>query len=356
MQAFLKSKSIQEHELAISCNDAFFLVLHSRITHFDRVAMHLALTESEIEHIRRDKDNEKSRIMAILWEWRRKNGSNASYFGLVTAFLHMNDQETAEFITEYVRENYLNITTVQPRKQPLFTPERAPGKYGNWRQLNEIEREQIINDLQEEEKEIRKKFLFLFLKILELFETREVNVVKMKIFVQSLFYGSNCVELDAADTLTKVFYFLIKHCSWFNFELFEEAVQYFGDDAEKRLMSSYIEDTLKPFLERSIFEIPPESFSSCPDESKVELIRFKLPDDLTPSGTDVKRFQSNLAKRIGLKSSVFQFRSYYNGCIELEFAVDKVIPKSNLQELYSCVRPDSEKDVFYLTLDTNTIV
>ena len=318
--------------------------------------MYLALTETEIEHIRRDKDNEKSRIMAVLWEWRRKNGGNASYLVLVRTFLHMDDRVTAEFITGYVRENYLNVTTVHPRKQPLFTPERAPGKYGNWRKLNENEREQVINDLQEEEKEIRKKFLFLFLKILELFEKRQIDVLKMKIFVQSLFYGSICVELDAADNLSKVFYFLIKHCSWFNFELFEEAVRYFGDDSEKSLMSSYIEDTLKPFLERSIFEIPPESFSSCPDESTVELIRFKLPDDLTPSGSDVKRFQSNLAKRIGLKSSVFQFRSYYNGCIELEFAVDKIIPKSNLQELYSCVRLDSEKEVFYLTLDTNTIV
>ena len=58
---------------------------------------------------------------------------------------------------------------IQENNHCLLLRERAPGKYGNWRKLNENEKKQIINDLQEEEKEIRKKFLFLFL-ILELFE------------------------------------------------------------------------------------------------------------------------------------------------------------------------------------------
>ena len=88
----------------LKCDDEFFNSLSRQITHFDLLALNLGLTRPQIEEIRRDKDNERSRIIETLWKWRERNGSNATYLALIKVFIEDENIENAEFVLSYFIE------------------------------------------------------------------------------------------------------------------------------------------------------------------------------------------------------------------------------------------------------------
>lgn len=88
----------------LKCDDEFFNSLSRQITHFDLLALNLGLTRPQIEEIRRDKDNERSRIIETLWKWRERNGSSATYLALIEVFIEDENIESAEFILNYYKQ------------------------------------------------------------------------------------------------------------------------------------------------------------------------------------------------------------------------------------------------------------
>lgn len=352
------TQPIYEERLEEKCKDNLFVALSTRITHFEKIAFHLELTQADVEQIRRDKDREQARILAVLWKWRAKRGNYATYSALLTAFMEMDDREVAEFIEEYVRKcSGPSSSTKVP-----FTPEKTEEKFLNWETLTDNERERIKNELQEENNLVREKFACLFIDILNSFEQKQVQYMKLKIFLQlSLRIYSHKVifpDLEAAESLMNVFSFLSNHCSWYNFEVLESVVKKFGSIDDEKLLSVYIEGILKPYLERSIFEIPPDSLGANCDPATLQQVCLKLPDDLVLSGCDVKLIQTKLAKRMGIPTSILQLQSYCTGCIELEFIIERVY-LTNLPNdipLFIDTVWDDNKQVYFINADILTIL
>ena len=100
----LRRNSLRKDQLYLKCDDEFFNSLSRQITHFDLLALNLGLTRPQIEEIRRDKDNERSRIIETLWKWRERNGSNATYLALINVFIEDDNIENAEFVLSYFIE------------------------------------------------------------------------------------------------------------------------------------------------------------------------------------------------------------------------------------------------------------
>ena len=351
------TQPIYEERLEEKCKDNLFVALSTRITHFDKIALHLELTQADIEQIRRDKDHEQARILAVLWKWRARCGNDATYSALLTAFMEMGDREVAEFIEEHVTKSSGPPSTNVP-----FTPEKTKEKFLNWEKLTDYERERIKNELQEENNLVREKFACLFIDILNSFEQQQVHYMKLKIFLQlSLRINSHKViftDLETAESLMHVFSFLSNHCSWYNFEVLESVVKKFGSIDDEKLLSVYIEDILKPYLERSIFEIPPDSLGTSCDPATLQQVCLKLPDDLIPSGCDVKLTQTKLAKRMGIPISILQLQSYCSGCIELEFTIEKVYLTNlpNDTPLFVDTVWDANKHIYFINADILTIL
>ena len=100
----LRRNSLRKEQLYTKCDDQLFKSLSRQITHFDLLALNLGLKRPQIEEIKRDKDNERSRIMETLWKWRERNGSTATYLALIEVFIEDEDIESAEFVLSFFIE------------------------------------------------------------------------------------------------------------------------------------------------------------------------------------------------------------------------------------------------------------
>ena len=92
-----------QDNLNIYCDVGLFLALVPEITSFDDTAPYFRLTQSEIEEIRDGTPKARSRKLNMLWKWRSKNGSDATYLSIVNIFIQMRDQRLAELVLNKLR-------------------------------------------------------------------------------------------------------------------------------------------------------------------------------------------------------------------------------------------------------------
>lgn len=348
-----------KEQLLQPCDDHVLteiVVVTERVS-FDLLSSHFEMTFEDVAKI--DDEHEENKMLAVLRKWRCRKKENASYFTLIKPFVKMNNIAVVEVIVEHIKKHSINETE---HLQHPFTPEATPDKYPSWNDMSHVEREQIKNKLREENEKTNSEYASVVIDILRLFKKRKVEYEEIKIFLQLFVKPMSTSELDKAsdldraDSMNKVFWFISKHTSWFNFEILEEVVKKFGDEEEKKLLSNYISGTLTPYLKRSIFEIPPDSFPSQSNHSVCSLVCLKLPDDLFPSGSDIKLIQLKLAKRIGFNPSNLQLCFYESGCIELNFEIQNVWLSDastfcKINEIVEC-----SHDKYNVTLDIISIL
>ena len=117
----------------------------------------------------------------MLWKWRRRNGSDATYLAIVTIFLQMNNRLLAEHVLETLSRETKTIaidSCVNPGKVSWFE---------NWEALNEVEKEKVRNTLFSKNEIIRTKFAYLSNEILCSLEERAcaIEVDHLKIVFAS---------------------------------------------------------------------------------------------------------------------------------------------------------------------------
>ena len=106
----LKKHDVGESLMDARCTDELFVELMSEeIKRLDEVATHLGLTETDITDALRSKKTEGTRRLAILREWKRQNGTDATCKVLVNALLKVRDQDTAEAVISFAEENYSSL-------------------------------------------------------------------------------------------------------------------------------------------------------------------------------------------------------------------------------------------------------
>ena len=308
----LKEFKLSEVSLQKQCCDNLFLILMENIPSFQNAAPYFGLSKPEIAELYHDYTKERSRRLHLLWAWRRKNGSNATYLAIVKLFLKMNDKVLAELVLSTVCEKQVtSISDTNPAKVM---------KYRNWESMPEFEREKVKNTLQTQNQEIREKYAHLSLEILHSLEKQKIKVNDMKVLLVS--YG---VLINSATTnLADVFLIMLSHSSWFNIQLFQFVVKTFGSDDDKRKMKAYEESELVPYLQRSIFEIPSKSFGPGVTAGYSSLFLY-LPDDCATTGNYVTVIRHKLSQLLGITDGILQFIGYDIGSTILIFGVPEAL-------------------------------
>ena len=334
----LQKYNLSQANIEKPCDDNLFLTLLPQLSSLEVTAPYFGLTQLEIEEIRIHKTKERSRNISMLWKWRKRNGSDATYLAIVQVFVCMRDQNLAEIVLQHIKARFQH----QPKTiNSRVYPEKA--SYDNWHTKSAAEKESIKNHLFEQNDNIRETFTDLIETLLDSFKSRNVKLISLKLFLVTYGISSN-IPTPTNATLLRHFQnatnheelFLIlcaKYASWFNIRLLKVIVKRYGSEEDQKEMKAY-EDKLIDYLKRSIFEIPSKSFA--PDDENSDLIPLYilLPDDVLPTGKDVVIITRHLSMLLDISDGILQLRSFENCSILLIFGVPKQLLHNNaLQSL-----------------------
>ena len=316
--------SLLHDKLEKECDNGLFIEISRHIDDYTTVGYGLDLSKDMLESISQSKESNVERKIAVLWAWKRKNGSTATAIKLLNAFLRIEDRLVAESILNYLSKK---TTSKEHQVQYLLAPEKVKHQYRKWEELTESEKERVRNKLEEENRNVREAYAIFVVQLTESMESRGVDPSHIQVLVRSYTTSESIQQLPAVfnfveNSIGGVFSELSKHCTWFNYELFQVIVKIKGNEAEKQYLKTYEDDHLVPYLSRSIFEIPCAQSQS---QSRTNLL-FKMSTYICVTGNEVKVIQRKLARLLDFESSVLlHFENYNDGCIELVFSLPRVI-------------------------------
>ena len=323
------------------CCDNLFETLKTKIPSFEDAAPHFGFKEPEIVEFRSDCSSERQRRLQMLWKWKPKNGSDATYLAIVKVFLNMENKQLAETVLEFCCEKEL------PSIDSRVNPSKVK-KYQNWGSMSKFEQEKIKNNLHVENQKIRMKYSFLVDNFLSSLQKRNIQVSRLKLFLAS--YGIPQATLLNASTLADVLLIIqMSYSSWFNIQLFDCIVEQFGSDDDIEKMRVYKESHLVPYLQRSIFEMPSKSFGAGNETTDCITLGLRLPDHFIPTGEDVVIIKHNLSQLLGIANGILLFIRYGEGSIILVFGLLYIAEFQRVIEKY--FTPDITKRIYTFSGD-----
>ena len=319
------------------CDDGVFIEVSQHMNDdYITAGRCLNLSTERVHSISQSDKSDVEKKNELLWAWKRKNGSAATYKELVKSFLKMEDRFVAESILKYLSKR---MTSLAQTVTFHLAPEKAKVHYPNWEDLTESDQEAVRNQLMDDNRVVRKAYTSFVVQLIQSFIKRDVNPKIIQSTVRS--YGTSeghqqqpvVFDFRRDDSVSDVFSELTKHCTWFNYDSFQVIVENLGDESEKMRLKEYEDKHLIPYLKRSIFEIPCAPPHTQSQRTKLLL---KVSADLVITGGEVKAIQRNLARLLGFQSgAILHFNDYNEGCIELVFSLPTVVlekssPKSKL--------------------------
>ena len=195
--------------------------------------------------------------------------------------------------------------------------------------MSKSEKEKVTNTLLVENQTIRNNYSLLVDGILDSFEKRKIEVDRLKlIIITSLGEIADTLKYKYENASTLAGVMLLLHesgTSWFNIELFKIIVEKRGSDDDKRNMKAYEQHDLVPYLQRSIFEIPSNSFGPGRGTADQICLGLRLPNDVILTGNDVAVIRHNLSQLLGIPDGILVFIRYDEGSIILIFGVPEVL-------------------------------
>ena len=250
----------------------------------------------------------------MLWQWKRKYGSDAAYITLHRVFLRMNDKRLAEFVVEYTK-SCPAMDSVDSHVKPWLSV-----TYENWDRMSEGEKEQVKNDLVHQNQEVREKYALVVVDIFDSFVERNVRVSELKLFLFSFGIPINkrlpdessivpLPRIDSDATLEDVFLIVLccYYSSWFNIQLLKVVVEKFGCDDDNIMLTTYEENVLVPYLDRSIFEIPSHSFAPGHKFANLGSIQLLMEHNIIIQIRHVLYFSRILSESLKMKEGRVQF-------------------------------------------------
>ena len=327
---------LQYEELDKECNDDGLIVKASQsIDNFKKAGRFLSLSSQSLDEISQINDDDVERKTAVLWNWKRKNGSAATTIDLVKVFLKMEKRDAAESILKYLSEKTTESVDSHPYS---LAPHKAKDRYPNWERLTPSDKEGVRNKLMIENQNVREAYAIFVGRIMQSFIERKVNPIVVQTIADSFGTLETSIStvvfgFDVNDSIDTVLSKLIKHCSWFNYESLKVIVKSVGNETEKQYLETYEDKNLIPYLNRSIFEIP---CASSHDQSRTNL-HFKVSEDLSITGNKVKAVQLKLAQLLGCTNAILHFHNYIEGCIELVFSLPTTVfcESSRLSQIFT---------------------
>lgn len=203
----------------------------------------------------------------------------------------------------------------------------------NVTQLPQVSGNALAVRLMREASEVNKVFGALLCKIFKsLDERHDISLAELIIFISSQqkcnflnesHYMPTQNQLRSAKTKGDVMVIVESQVSWFNHEFLGNIVHQFQVEVES--YEDYIENHLKRFLEKSLFEIPRKS-SDAFEGAEQFTLKLSIPPPTHKLAANVIMLLKNqVACALGLSYSSVEFCSYNSGCFELVFGAPHVI-------------------------------
>ena len=209
----------------------------------------------------------------------------------------------------------------------------------NTQKMGAAKKLELISRLTEDARDISEKFASLTESVYcSLNDLDNFNVKSLRIFLlaqQKFLYMSKekCNELQQSEDVETVMTFLLteNYINWFNYPLLGSIVKKFKVCMTE--YQEYIDKDLTQFLQRSLFEIPADSFniSNDPQRSGQFILKLDVINAKVSLTADVLiHLRRHVSIILGIAIDAFEFCSYNKGCIQFVLAA----PLSLLQNIF----------------------
>ena len=327
LSSILSSHELEASHLDDVCDDDLFQVVVDNMVEYEILAPSFGVTDVEVREIKEDnRFNFKLAKRRFLKLWKDKNGSRATIHALVHAFLKDNNRDIADTIIGYVKEIVISCQSSDPDS---VHPEKAVHRYPNWNDMSKEEKKITKEKLVVENRQVKKKFTTCFRRISQSFERQKTCVSSLKTSVR-LLKNSKLPELTSTTSVKEVFFIISQHSSFFNYQLLQDIIEEMKNEEGQWLLSEYKNEVLKPYLQRSIFEVPADSTATSASKSSAYMHAcLKFPDKIDLPVSELLIIKNDLAELLKLPSRALELADFDEGSILLFFAISKAIYDSS---------------------------
>ena len=325
---------------------------------YELLAPHLDIPEGLVYSIQRDTiDDYTLGKMKCLQQWKERKGCGATYLSLAQAFLAIDDTRCAECIVSHAK----HLSLRRPSNQGSVFPHNIP----SWEDMTTEEKKAREEKLIVENEEVQEKYASCFTKISISFDTRDANINHIKSLLLSKLPttksksspDSTATQVKSATTMSEIFVIVATLCSWLNYRLLELIIQDLGNEKEKAMWSEYKDTVLKPYLMRSLFQVPSKSLSTAAtSDAPAVYLCLKLVDDIDLSAKEALLIKKKLSEL--LEVPVLELSSYDVGSVLLIFAIAEDIfnlyPQDSI--LHQYIEYDKDTASYYISANITTIL
>ena len=316
----LKKHSLPKECLNMKFTDDFLILLTLQIQNMEEIAPHFGMSEDDIQQINGETSEDDGRVVLTLSKWRERKGEGATCLSLITIFSGSGHWFIIQSIISSIRNKYI------PSSVAVTVP-FDPVTYPSWSRLSVSDKEIVRNRLRKQNIQVREHFAQMFKSIQSSFRgvdhVEVLNYLAVKPDTEHIHWSNKTKEINSIFGVFSVM--LQEGCNWLNYHLLDILVQGFGCMECKVKMAEYIQNVLWPYLQRSLYEIPPESVGhqSIPDNVHHFVLPVKESENYI-TGQQLKQIQLLVAKKlqVSVKRVHIEFTP---GSIIVHFLVDKQV-------------------------------
>ena len=191
--------------------------------------------------------------------------------------------------------------------------------------LNESDKEDLIQTLNDGTTTIIRQFGELLVKTAKSFKAQDIDIPTLAHTALSIGPLEREQELRESKTIHEAFIVLKKHWSFYNYEILDHIIKSIGNDDDIRRLENYEED-FKVFCKRKTFEVSPNVFQDNQTGMKGRKAFMVIITDKIPlSLNDVKASTRKLATILGLRSSTLKIHRIEDGSIKILISIPEDI-------------------------------
>ena len=332
-ESFLASHNLQPAQLDIPCQPKILLSMVPAITQWKLLAKALDLTSAEIADIEQEKDNEKEKKCQVFVVWCQKSGPDATYLKLMEAIFNLNNTALANNCMDILKSSITTSNSLPNVSDELQVME-SKYPFQKWTEMTEMERRALFTELESNVKKIMQSYTSMFFKIKRSF-VRKVDFRDLKMFLEicGLVDPDKIADIREAKDVTDLMVIVCEHSSWIYPELLENLVDELGDQNDQKIVKNYVEEVLKPFLSKSILEMPSQFYNEDPSKSYRFII--KIPDISIQTedvrGQDLLQIIRYVAQHLDIPS--LKPISISAGCVQVELLLPKKLYKNLIDHM-----------------------
>ena len=315
----LNKYSVPKKCLNMKFTDDLLILFTLQIQNMEEIAPHFGMSEDDIQQIKKETSKDDGRVVPMMSKWRERKREGATCLSLVTILYGSGHGDIIELIISNIRNKYI------PSSVAVTVP-FDPVTYPSWSRLSVSDKEVVRNRLRRENIQVREHFAQMFKSIQNSFDgvdhVKILNCLAVKPDTEHIDWANKAKEIN---NIFGVFNVMLQEgCSWLNYHLLDVLVQGFGSMEYKVKMADYIQKVLWPYLQRSLYEIPPESVGrqSIPDNVYDFVLPVKERTYIT--GQQLKQIQLLVATKLQVSVECVHIE-FTRGCIIVHFLVDKQV-------------------------------